>query len=98
MKALLIAVGLFFLLFGGGLLYFSLTGAGHEYDLKFALPIDARKMPKPGAAPEIVSQVPDESANPIHDGRAEAKTAPAPAGRPVRFPDRDGAASERPIR
>jgi hypothetical protein len=98
MKTLLITVGLFFFIFGGVLLYYSMTGTGHEYDLKFALPIDTRKMPKTSSPPEIVSQVPGDSANPIVDGRAEAKTPPAPAGRLVQFPDRDGTASERPIR
>jgi hypothetical protein len=98
MKALLIAVGLFFLISGAGLAYFSLTGTGHEYDLKLALPIDTRKMPKIGPLPEIVSQVPDSRANRIVDGRAEAGTAPVPPGLPVQFPDRDGIASELPAR
>ena len=57
MRALLIAAGLFFSIFGGGLIYFALSGTGHEYDLKLVLPIDTRKMPKPVALPEIVSQV-----------------------------------------
>jgi hypothetical protein len=98
MKTLLIAVGLFFFIFGGSLVYFSVAGTGHEYDLKFALPIDTRKMPKVGPPPEIVSQLPDDTANPIVDGRAEARTPPAPAGHPVQFLDRDGTASERPVR
>ena len=55
-ESALIAAGLFFSIFAGGLTYFALSGTGHEYDLKFVLPIDTRKMPKPGAPPEIVSQ------------------------------------------
>ena len=98
MKALLIAAGLFFSIFASGLAYFALTATGHEYDLKFVLPIDTRKMPKPGPLPEIVSQIPDELANPIVDGRAAAGTPPRPLGAPVHFPDRDGVASEAPSR
>jgi hypothetical protein len=98
MRALLIAAVLFFSVFGGGLVYFAISGTGHEYDLKLVLPIDTRKMPKLGPPPEIVSQIPDDTANPIVDGRAEAGIPPQPAGRPVRFPDRDGTASEAPSR
>jgi hypothetical protein len=98
MKALLIAAGLFFSIFAGGLTFFALSGTGHEYDLKFVLPIDTRKMPKTGAPPEIVSQIPDDSANPIIDGRAEGGIAPKRARAPVRFPDREGVASEAPSR
>jgi hypothetical protein len=98
MKALLIAAGLFFSIIAGGLAYFAFTGTGHEYDLKFVLPIDTRKMPKLGPLPQIASQVPDDSANSIVDGRAEAGIPPKPAGAPVRFPDRDGVASEAPSR
>ena len=93
MKALLIAAGLFFAIFGGGLIYFAFSGTGHEYDLKLVLPIDTRKMPRLGSPPEITSQVPDGSAT-VVDGRAEAGTAPLPPSPPVRFPDREGAASE----
>ncbi len=99
MRALLIAAALFFSIFGGGLIYFAISGTGHEYDLKLVLPIDTRKMPKLGSPPEIVSQVPDDSANPVIDGRAEAGTPPpSPPSPPVRFPDREGAASEAPSR
>jgi hypothetical protein len=98
MKALLITAGLFFSVFTGGLAYYAFTSTGHEYDLKFVLPIDTRKMPKVGPIPQIVSRIPDDAANPIADGRAEAKIPPEPAGAPVRFPDRDGAASEAPSR
>ncbi len=98
MKALLIAAGLFFSVFAGGLAFFAFTSTGHEYDLKFVLPIDTRKMPKLGPLPQIVSQIPDNSLNPIVDGRAEAGIPPKPAGAPVRFPDLDGVASEAPSR
>ena len=98
MKALLIAAVLFFSVFGAGLIYFSISGTGHEYDLKLVLPIDTRKMPKLGPPPEIVSQVPDDSANRVVDGRAEAGTPPPSTNRPVRFPDREGTASEAPSR
>ncbi len=60
--------------FRGGLIYFAISGTGHEYDLKLVLPIDTRKMPKLGPPPEIVSQVPDDSANPIVDGRSRPET------------------------
>jgi hypothetical protein len=96
-KALLITAGLFFSVYAGGLAYFAFTGTGHEYDLKFILPIDTRKIPKIGPIPQIVSHEPDESANPIIDGHAEAGIPPRPAGAPVRFPDRDGVASEAPV-
>jgi hypothetical protein len=98
MKALLIAAGLFFSVFAGGVAYFAVTGSGHEYDLKFVLPIDTRKMPKLGPLPQIASRVPDDSANPIVEGRAEAGNPPKPVGAPVRFPDGDGVASEAPSR
>ncbi len=98
MRALVIAAGLFFSVFGGGLIYFALSGTGHEYNLKLVLPIDTRKMPKLGPLPEIVSQIPDDSTNRVVDGRAEAGTPPSSPSRPVRFPDREGAASEAPSR
>jgi hypothetical protein len=98
MKALMIVAGLFFSVFAGALAFYSMTGAGHEYDLKFALPIDTRKMPKLGPPPEIVSQAPGASGKPVIDGRAEAGKPPLPAGYPVQFPDRDNTASEHPIR
>ena len=97
MRALLITAVMFFSVFGAGLTYFAISDSGHQYDLKFALPIDTRKMPKLGPLPEIVAQVPDETANPIADGRAEAG-APPPPRQLVRFPDRDGTASEAPSR
>ncbi len=98
MRALLIAAGLFFTIFGGGLIYFALSGTGHEYDLKLVLPIDTRQMPKPASLPSIVSQAQDpELTGAAASGRAEAGTpAPAPHGAPVRFGDRPGAASEAP--
>ena len=61
MRALLIAAGLFFSVCGGASDLLCVSGSGHEYDLKLVLPIDTRKMPKPGATPEIVSQIPDEA-------------------------------------
>lgn len=98
MRALVIAAVLFFTVFGGGLIYFAMSGTGHEYELKLVLPIDTRKMPKLGPLPEIVSREPDDSANPITDGRAQAGNLPPSTSRPVRFPDRDGTASEAPAR
>lgn len=97
MKALLIAAVLFFSVFGG-LIYFAISGTGHEYELKLVLPIDTRKMPKLGPPPEIVSQVPDDSLNPIVDGHAQAGNLTSSPSRPVRFPDREGTASEAPLR
>lgn len=96
MRALLIAAALFFSLFGGGLIYFALSGTGHEYDLKLVLPIDTRQMPRLSSPPEIALQTPDSSA-PIEDGRAEAGSLPPiPDRPPVRFEERPGAASEAP--
>src|SRR3974390_1449729 len=96
MKALLIAVGCFFFIFGGALIYFAASGAGHEYELKLALPIDARQMPKPLPFPEVVSHAGDAGAPAaVTDGRAEAGTLPPMAERPpVRLGGRSGAASE----
>jgi hypothetical protein len=97
MKGLLIVAGLFFSIFAGAFGYYSLTGAGHDYDLKFSLPIDTRKMPKLGPPPEIVSQTP-AGTKPVIDGRAESGKMHVPAGYPVQFPDRDNTASEHPVR
>src|SRR5271166_5368900 len=94
MRALLITAGLFFSLFGGVLIYFAATGAGHEYDLKLVVPIDTRQMPEPDPAAEIVSQdrgaaAPDTASQ----GRAEAgPLAPAPGRAAFKFRDRSGAA------
>jgi len=98
MRALLIAAGLFFTIFGGGLIYFAISGTGHEYDLKLVLPIDTRQMPKPAALPSVESQVQDpELAGAPVSGRAEAGTPPSlPSRAPVRFDGRPGAASEAP--
>ena len=94
MKTLLIVAGLFFSIFGGVIAYFATSDPGHEYDLKFVLPIDARQMPKPFAPPTIQSWTSgqDEAAP---EGRAEAGKMPATPDRPpVEFGDRPGAASE----
>ena len=58
MKALLIVAGLFFSIFGAVIAYFAASDPGHEYDLKFVLPIDARQMPKPVAPPPFNPGVP----------------------------------------
>lgn len=98
MRALLIAAGLFFTIFGGGLAYFALSGTGHEYDLKLVLPVDTNQMPKPASIPAVVEvQDPDAPAGPA-SGHAEAGTTPPPpVERPlVTFPSRPGSASEAP--
>jgi len=99
MRALLIAAGLFFSICGALLIYLAASGAGHEYDLKLVLPIDARQMPTPVAPPEVVSQAADaEPSNVAKDGRAEAGQLPAMPDRPlVRFEARSGSASEAPL-
>ena len=51
MKTLLIVAGLFFSIFGAVIAYYAASDPGHEYDMKFVLPIDARQMP---AAPPAV--------------------------------------------
>ncbi len=96
MKALLIVAGLFFAIFGGIAAYFAASDPGHEYDLKFVLPIDARQMPKPFEAPAVRSLTPDElEAAPMADGRAEAGASPPIPNRPpVQFEEMPGAASE----
>jgi len=95
MKALLIVAGLFFSIFGGVVAYFATSDPGHEYDLKFVLPIDARQMPKPVAPPPVQSWTAGDDSAAVPDGRAEAGKAPAmPERPPVAFGERPGAASE----
>jgi len=96
MRTLLIAAGIFFSICGGLLAYFAVSGSGHEYDLKFVLPIDTRRMPQPVPPPEVASQAADmDSSSAVTQGRAEAGTPPAMPDRPpVRFEGRSGAASE----
>jgi hypothetical protein len=98
MKTLLIAVGGFFFILGGALVYFAASGAGHEYELKLALPIDARQMPNPVAPPEVVSRTGDAGAPvAVTDGRAETGSLPPMVERPlVRLGGRSGVASEAP--
>ncbi len=98
MRALLIAAGLFFTIFGAGLVYFAMSGTGHEYDLNLVLPIDTRQMPKPAYLP-VKSQAPDpELSNTAVSGRAETGTPPPIPQRPlVKFGNRPGAASEAPL-
>ena len=96
MRALLIAAGLFFTIFGGGLVYFAMSGTGHEYDLKLVLPIDPRQMPKPVSLP-VISQAENPEQSGSVSGRAESGTPPPMLDRPpVTFGDRPGAASEAP--
>ncbi len=99
MKALLIVAGLFFSIFGAVIAYFASSDPGHEYDLKFVLPVDARQMPRPIAPPSVQSWTSGEEIVPAPDGRAEAgKTPPIPDRAPVEFGERPGAASEAPLR
>ena len=98
MKALLIVAGLFFSIFGAVIAYYAASDPGHEYDMKFVLPIDARQMP---AAPPAVQSSPaqGEGSPSAQDGRAEAgKTVAVPDRPPVEFGERPGAASEAQIR
>ncbi len=95
MRALLIAVGVFFIVFGGVVLYFAASDPGHEYDLKLVVPIDTRQMPQPAAPPGVVSQAAEASISTVTDGRASAGTPPSlPERRPVQFGRRQGSASE----
>lgn len=99
MKTLLVVAGLFFCVFAASMAYFSMSDPGHEYDLKFVLPIDARQMPQPVSPPAVVSSPEDGQTGmtPVSDGRAEAGTAPLiPERAPVQFGDKPGAASEAP--
>lgn len=94
MRALLIAAGLFFTIFGGGLAYFAFSGSGHEYDVRLVLPIDTHEMPTPLPIPPVASQDPDAPAGPA-GGRVEAGTPPpAPQRPPVSFPAGPGSAAE----
>jgi hypothetical protein len=100
MKSLLIVAGLFFSIFGAVIAFFAASDPGHEYDLKFVLPIDARQMPKPVAPPAVQSWITgEEGPAPTPEGRAEAgKTPPMPDRAPVEFGERPGAASEAQLR
>ncbi len=98
MKALLIVAGLFFSIFGAVIAYYAASDPGHEYDMKFVLPIDASQMP---AVPPAVqsSTAEDEKSPSAPGGRAEAgKTVAVPDRPPVEFGERPGAASEAQIR
>ena len=96
MKALLISAGLFFSTAGAVIAYFAASDPGHEYDLKFVLPIDARQMPKPVEPPSIQSwSLGEAESGSVSDGRAEAgKALPLPQRPPVQFGEQPGAASE----
>ncbi len=100
MRALLIVAGLFFSVFGAVIAYFAASDPGHEYDLKFVLPIDVRQMPKPVTPPSFQSwSTGEEESAPATDGRAEAGRTPAMQDRPpVDFGERSGAASELQLR
>lgn len=100
MKTLLIVAGLFFVIVGGVIGYFAASGPGHEYDLKYVLPIDAHQMPKFQAAPAVQSwSASEEDAVSVQDGRAEAgKAPPLPDRPPVTFDERPGTASEGQIK
>jgi hypothetical protein len=95
MRALVIVAGLFFSVFGVTVAYFAVSDPGHEYDLKFVLPIDTRQMPVPIAPPSVQSWKSETETTPAPDGRAETgNTPPLPDRPPVQFGDRPGAASE----
>ena len=97
MKALLIVAGLFFALFGAVIGYFAASDPGHEYDLKFVLPVDARQMPTPMAPPSVQSWTGEVESAPAN-GRAESGETPAqPERAPVQFDQRAGSASESPL-
>ena len=100
MKALLIVAGLFFSLFGAVIAYFAVSDPGHDYELKYVLPIDTRQMPKPVVPPAVQSwSAGEEDSARAPDGRAEAGKTPAiPERAPVEFGERPGAASEAPLR
>ncbi len=100
MKTLLIVAGLFFSIFGAVIAYFAASDPGHEYDLKFVLPIDTRQMPKPIASPTVQSwNAGAEEPALTPDGRAETgKARPMPDRPPVEFGERPGAASEAQLR
>jgi len=83
MKALLIIAGLFFSAAGAVIAYFAASDPGHEYDLKFVLPIDTRQMPKPVEPPSIQSwSMGEAESGSVSDGRAEAGKALALPERP----------------
>jgi hypothetical protein len=95
MRALLITAGLFATAFGGTILFFASSDAGHDYDFKFVLPINTRQMPQPPALPAVVSLAQDEGTAAVTDGRAETGRPPImPDRQPVQFRVREGAASE----
>ncbi len=100
MKSLLIVAGLFFSIFGVVIAFFAASDPGHEYDLKFVMPIDTRQMPKPIVPPAVKSwNASEEELARASDGRAETgKTQVIPDRAPVEFGERPGAASESPLR
>lgn len=70
MRTLIVTVILFFALIGGGALYLSVSDAGHEYDMKFVLPVDMTKMPQAAPPPQVAGQA-EAEAPPITAGRVE---------------------------
>jgi hypothetical protein len=97
MKALLIVSGVFFSICGALAVYFASSSPGHEYDLKFVLPIDTRQMPKPDPASRNSTEV--QGAEPAGaapvGGRAEARTdVPMPESGPFKFEEKADAPSE----
>ncbi len=94
MRALLFVAITFFILIGGCATYFRLSGPGHEYDLKYVLPIDTRNMPRPAILPTIASasnDAPDNAA----DGRAIAEQTNSPVRPPFRFNEARGSSELR---
>jgi hypothetical protein len=97
MKALFIISGLFFSICGALVIYFATSNPGHEYDLKFVLPIDARQMPNPGASSHSSAEI--QGADPAGPGpvggRAETQTdVPVPERPPFQFDEKAGAPSQ----
>jgi hypothetical protein len=75
MRVLLLTIALFFALTGGAALYFASADPGHEYDLKFVLPIDVSRMPMTAPAPKVTGSAAGESSAPAQHGRAETPDA-----------------------
>jgi hypothetical protein len=97
MKALLIVSGVFVSICGALVIYFATSSPGHEYDLKFVLPIDTRQMPKldpaSRASAEIQGAEPAGSA-PV-GGQAEAPAdIPMPGSGPFKFEEKADSPSE----
>lgn len=78
MRALIIAAGLFFTAFAALIIYAGASGPGHEYDLKYVLQIDARKMPKAIQLPEVAPMAQGETPGQVDNGGGRAEAAVQP--------------------